>query len=162
MFGREGPVPHYMSWTYTEILVWKRPSCCLKFFSLRNLARHCTPWTSKEILAMQKLYYWFGVFFLLEILLRTLDVSLLKESCLVLRFPKMSSKLLECFSFVWFCMLCLENILKKVLEHFSNLSSLLWYKFLHFLNVNVPLDLTCLRLNLNSDLKFSGNFFVLI
>ena len=37
----------------------------------------------------------------------------------------MSSELMECFAFVWFCMFCLANIWQKVLEHFSHSSSLL-------------------------------------
>ena len=71
-------------------------------------------------------------FFLLQILLETLDVTVLEESSLVQRISKtflvdlkMSSKLMECFEFVWFCMFCLANIWQKVLEHFSHSGSLL-------------------------------------
>ena len=46
------------------------------------------PWISKEILTLQKLYCCFEGFFLLEILLRTLDMAVLEEFALGLRFSK--------------------------------------------------------------------------
>ena len=70
--------------------------------------------------------------FPLRILLNTLDVVMLEEFCLVLRFSKtilvdlkVSTELMDCFAFVGFFMFCLANILRKVLEHFSHSSSLL-------------------------------------
>ena len=122
-------VPYYTPWTSTEILVWQRLYCCLGIlFLLRNLASHYMPWTSKEIL--QKLDSCFEVFFLLEILLRTLDMVVLEKFSLGLRFSKkfladlkMSSGLLKCFVLVWFCKFCLPNILLWVLVHFSHTSS---------------------------------------
>ena len=79
-------------------------------------------WTSKEILALQKLY----CCFLLEFLRRTLDMVVLEECSLELRFSikfladflKMSSGLLKCFVFVLFCIFFLPNSLESVLEHF--------------------------------------------
>ena len=59
------------------------------FLSLRNLTSHYIPWTSKETLALQKLYCCFEVFILLEVLLRTLDMVGLEDSSLGLRFSKM-------------------------------------------------------------------------
>ena len=114
-----------MSWTSTEISVCQS-SVSLKFLSLRNLAPHYNSWTSKEILALQKLYCYFEGFYLLGILLRTWDMVVLEESSLVLSFSKnilshlkMSSGLLECFVIVWFCIFCLPNILQRFLERFS-------------------------------------------
>ena len=70
------------------------------------------------------------IFFLLGILLRTLDMVVLKEFSLGLHFSKkylteliMSSGLLEYFVSVRFCKACLANILQKVLKEFSNSSS---------------------------------------
>ena len=74
------------------------------FLSLKNLAPHDMPWTSKKILTLEKLYYCFEVFFLLEILLRTLDMVVLEGSSFGLRFSKkflpdlkMSSGSRKCF-----------------------------------------------------------------
>ena len=72
-------------------------------------------------------------FFLLQILLKNLYVVVLEEeSSLVLSFSKtflfdlkMSSELLKCFAFAWFCIFCLSSILRKVLEHFPPSSSFL-------------------------------------
>ena len=63
------------------------------------------PWSFKDILAsLQMLYCCFEVFFLLEILLKTLDMVVLEEYFLGLCFSKnfladleMSSSLLKCF-----------------------------------------------------------------
>ena len=100
------------------------------FFSLRNLASNYMPWTSKEVLALQKFYCWFEVFFLLETLFRTSDMVVLEESSLGLRFSKkfladlkMLSGSLKCFVIVWLCLFLLPNIFQKVLEHFSHSSS---------------------------------------
>ena len=119
-------LPNYIVWTSIEILVLQRFYCCL----LRTLAPRYMPWTSKEILPLQKLYCCFEVFFLLEILLRTLNMVVLEESLLGLRLSKkfladlkMSSGLLKCFVLVWFCMFCLPNILQKVLELFLHSGS---------------------------------------
>ena len=46
------------------------------------------PWTSKEMLVLQIMYCFFEVFFLLGILLRTLDMLVLEESFLGLSFSK--------------------------------------------------------------------------
>ena len=62
--------------TYHEILqnlCFTKVLVPLNFLSLRNLASHYIPWISKEIVALQKLYFCFEVFFLLGFLLRTLD-----------------------------------------------------------------------------------------
>ena len=58
---------------------------------------------------------------------------------------KMSSELMECFAFVWFCMFCLANIWQKVLEYFSHSSSLLTLGqiFAPF-DCYTPLGVTCL------------------
>ena len=95
------------------------------FLSLRNWASQYMPWTSKEILAFQKLYYCFEV---------------LEESSLRLRFRKkslanlkMSSGLLKCFILVWFCIFCLPNI-----WHFSQSSS-------HLILEQIFAPLDCLR-----------------
>ena len=100
------------------------------FLSFRNLASYYMSWTSKEIIFLQKLYCCFEVFFLLRILLRTLDMVVIEESSLGLGFSKknlndlkMSLGLLECLIFVWIWTFYLLNILKKVLEHFSQASS---------------------------------------
>ena len=57
---------------------------------------------------------------------------MLEESSLEPRFSKtflvdlqISSELKEWFSFGWFCMFCLANILERVFEHFSHSSSLI-------------------------------------
>ena len=99
----------------------------LNFLALWNLASHYMTWTSKETLALQKLY----CCFLLEFLRRTLDMVVLEESFLGLRFStkfladflKMSSGLLKCFVFVLFCIFFLPNSLENVLEPFSHSSS---------------------------------------
>ena len=95
------------------------------FLSFRNLAFYYMSWTSKEIIFLQKLHCCFEVFFLLRILLRTLDMVVIEESSLGLGFSKkkltdlkMSLGLLECFIFVWIWTIYLLNILKKVLGHF--------------------------------------------
>ena len=68
--------------------------------------------------------YCFEVFFLLGILFRTLDMTVLEE--LALSFSKkflvdlkIFLGLLLCFVFIWFCIFYLPNILQKVLKHFS-------------------------------------------
>ena len=79
------------------------------FLSLRNLASHYMSWTSKEMIFLQELFCCVEVFFLLRILLRTLDMIVLENSSLGLRFSKKilldlytSLWLLECFIIVWF------------------------------------------------------------
>ena len=64
--------------------------------------------TSKDILSLQKLYYFFDVLFLLRILLRTLDMVVLEDSLADL---KLTLGLMEYFVFVWFCIFYLPNIL---------------------------------------------------
>ena len=99
------------------------------FLFLRNLVPHFTPRNfshGKVVLLLWR-------FFLSQILLSFLDVVVLEEeSSSVLRFSKtflvdlkMSSELLECSAFAWFCMSCVANILQIVLEHFTHSSSLL-------------------------------------
>ena len=135
--------------------------------SLRNLDSHYMPWTSKEILALQKLYCCFEIFFLLQILLRTVGMVVLEESNSGLHFSetflvdlKMFSGLLKCFLFVWFCKFCLPNILQKVLKDFSHSSS-------HLILAQPFASFDCLRfpfcnfyckfsiIGSNSGLKFS-------
>ena len=53
--------------------------------------------TSKDILSLQKLYYFFDVLFLLRILLRTLDMVVLEDSLADL---KLTLGLMEYFVFV--------------------------------------------------------------
>ena len=79
------------------------------FLSFRNLASHYISWTSKEMISLQELFCCVEVFFLLRILLRTLDMIVLENSSLGLRFSKKilldlytSLWLLECFIIVWF------------------------------------------------------------
>ena len=60
----------------------------LNFPYLRNLASHHMSGTSKEIISLQKVYHCVEVFFLLGILLRTLDIVVLEESSLGLSFSK--------------------------------------------------------------------------
>ena len=79
------------------------------FLYLRNLASHYMSWTSKEMIFLQELFCCVEVFFLLRILLRTLDMIVLENSSLGLRFSKKilldlytSLWLLECFIIVWF------------------------------------------------------------
>ena len=105
------------------------------FLSLKNLTPHYKPWTSKEIFALRKLYYCFEVFFLLEILLRNLDMVVLEESSLVLSCSKkfladlkMSSVLLKC------CLILHILSSKYFAECFG--------AFLHLLIVLVPLGLS--------------------
>ena len=71
----------------------------------------------------------------------------------------MSSGLLKCFVFVLFCIFCLPNILKKVLEHFPRSSFYLIlaqyfapFDCLHFLRCNFSCKF--LVICLNSCLKF--------
>ena len=72
--------------------------------------------TSQEIIYLQKLYCFFKVLFLLRILLRTLDMVLLRVFFTVkfllvfLADLKISLGLLEYFIFVWFCIFYLQNI----------------------------------------------------
>ena len=125
------------------------------------------PWTFKEILAWQRLCYCFEVFFLFEILLRTIDMEVWKDSSLGLRFfkkfladLKMSSGLLKFFVLVWFCIFCLPNIFQKVLEHFSHSSYhlILAQLFAPFHCLRVPLcNVSCkfTIIGLNYGLKFS-------
>ena len=107
------------------------------FLSLQNLTPHYKPWTSKEIFAWRKLYYCFEVFFLLEILLRNLDMVVLEESSLVLSFSKkfladlkMSSRLLS------FCLILHILSSKYFAENFG--------AFLHLLIVYIPLGVISL------------------
>ena len=81
----------------------------------RNLAPHYTPWTTKDILAMEKLYCYFEGSFCYEFCLKR-DVVGLEESSLVLSFSKMflvdlkmSTELLKClFLFIsFFQIICL-------------------------------------------------------
>ena len=58
----------------------------LNFLSLRNLASYYMSRTSKEIVSLQKLCFFFEVLFLSRILLRTLDMVVLEESFLGLSF----------------------------------------------------------------------------
>ena len=51
---------------------------------------------------------------------------------------KMSSGLVKCFVFVLFCIICLSNILRKVLEHFSHSSS-----HLKVIGLNSGLKFSC-------------------
>ena len=101
-------------------------------------------------------------------LVKNLDVIVLEESSLVLRFSetflvdlKMSSELMECFAFVWFWMFCLANIWQKVWEHFSHSSSFLIlvqifgpFDCLHFSWCNFYWEFSVIGLN-------SGKFFSL-
>ena len=109
----------------------------------------------------------FEVFFLLENLPGTLDVVVLEEFFLRLRFSKkfladlkMSSGLLECLVFIWFCIFCLPNIFQKVLEHFSQsifrltlAQSFAPFDYLHFSWWNFSCKFS--TIGLNSGLKFS-------
>ena len=69
--------------------------------SVTNLASHYIKCTCKEILALKKLYCCFEVFFLLEILLRTLAMLVLGETSLVLRFSKYFLADLKCPRGYW-------------------------------------------------------------
>ena len=73
---------------YTNFSLTKFVLLPWNFLSLRNLVLHNMSWTSKEIISLQKFYYCFKVFFLLGILIRILDMVVLKESFLGLSFSK--------------------------------------------------------------------------
>ena len=112
-------------------------------------------------------------FFLLRILLKNLDVVVLEELSLLRGISKtflvdlkITSELLECFAFVWFCIFCLVNIFEKVWENFSHSSSVLTlaqifapFDCLH--SSWCKLSWKCSVIGLNSGFKFSGKFLSL-
>ena len=100
-----------------------------------TIAPHYMPWTSKETLALEKLYCCFEVFFLLRILFTTLDYGSFRSVLFGVKFLtdlKMPSGLLECFAFVWFCIFRLPNIFQKVLVYLLYSSCYTGTKFCTF------------------------------
>ena len=92
-----------LSLTRVLLLPWN-------FLFLRNLASYYMSPTAKEFMSLQTLYCIFEILFLLQILLRTLDMVFLYDSSLILHI--LSSK-----------------YLKKVLEDFSHFCTFWLFKF---------------------------------
>ena len=107
--GGEVSTPLHAMNVMPEILVWQRLYCCLEIFFLLGiqLPKYISR-SSQDIISLQKLYCFFKILILIRILLRTLDMVVLRsplQGYVFLNFLadlKISLELLEYFIYLFY------------------------------------------------------------